>query len=168
MQVMGASYYTLYIFNLLDCKMRVLENQANSATLGWDEITRECAMEYQIEQGIFSDIYKNKIGSRAFVQRYMYCFSWGLKCLRYLDVAIYYGSNDFLDNVFAIILFFLSSFICIFALFELDYIPNMFLNCLYYPSLFMYLFFVYLLKHLAAFCNCNGTMECRYRHINLI
>ena len=84
MQFVGAVYYLLYIDCLLECKTIVLLEKANTSISGWNELFKECGIKDQIEEGIFSDIYKNNIGSRSFMQRYMYCFSWGLKCLRYL------------------------------------------------------------------------------------
>ncbi|XP_021718962.1 cyclic nucleotide-gated ion channel 18-like isoform X2 [Chenopodium quinoa] len=110
-QSVGAAYYLSYVYRLFECQAIVFAKQYNKPILGWDALYEECAINDQIGNGILSDIYKNKIGSRSSLQRFMYCFSWGLKCLSSMgqnfdtSASIVEAVFSFSMTIFGLVLF---------------------------------------------------------------
>lgn len=83
-QLVGAMYNHMHNYWLIQCVNKISENNMDPGTLEWDQILSNCTENNEIEQGIFSSALTNKILTRNFVQKYMFCFSWGLKSLRYI------------------------------------------------------------------------------------
>ncbi|KAL2893635.1 Cyclic nucleotide-gated ion channel 18 [Bienertia sinuspersici] len=77
----GAMYYDVYISMLQRCHDGLDKKENVAATLDWDELIKRCTEIYDIEYGMFSDAFTNKIGTRSFLQKYTYCLAWGLKSL---------------------------------------------------------------------------------------
>ncbi|KMS99338.1 hypothetical protein BVRB_2g045670 [Beta vulgaris subsp. vulgaris] len=81
-QIVGAMYYYFHIYRLLACVEIVSSKcKLKPRNLRWDQLLFNCTQNSEIEEGLFSSALKNKISSRNFIQRYMFCFSFGLKSL---------------------------------------------------------------------------------------
>ena len=75
MQFVGAFYYYMYATELLLCRGTIPKQEL-------DQLLAKCANNDE-NKGVVSEAFANNIGSRSFTQKYMFCFSWGLKTLRY-------------------------------------------------------------------------------------
>lgn len=83
MQILGAIYYYTHLNWVLWCMSIAQHKWPASKNFGWDQALSTCTQIKEIEMGIFSSALENKIRMRTFIQKYMFCFSWGLKSLRY-------------------------------------------------------------------------------------
>ncbi|KAL2939738.1 Cyclic nucleotide-gated ion channel 18 [Bienertia sinuspersici] len=78
---LGAIYYTFYIDWLVVCKTIMQQKGLYARVFEWDQLLSNCTDNNVLEQGMSSSALANKIGTRNFIQKYMFCFSWGLKSL---------------------------------------------------------------------------------------
>ncbi|KAL2903164.1 Cyclic nucleotide-gated ion channel 17 [Bienertia sinuspersici] len=86
--VVGSIYYQFSFTWVLNCKMIVREKGLEPNMLGWHQLLSNCTGNNGFEQGMISSALTNQIVSRNFFQRYMFCFSWGLKSLSSLGQNI--------------------------------------------------------------------------------
>lgn len=69
--------------SFLDCS--TLEQPDRRVWLNFSHVLTNCRPENSIgfEYGMYSDAFINEVASSTFLEKYFYCFWWGLKGLRY-------------------------------------------------------------------------------------